>query len=74
MGVADRVFPNLLFLVWFVLTLYVKSTTIERSMYIVHMDKSFMPKPFTSHHNWYTSIIDSPTFDANISLPFLLYT
>ncbi|XP_057507209.1 subtilisin-like protease SBT3 [Actinidia eriantha] len=31
----------------------------ERSTYIVHMDKSLMPKPFTGPHHWYSSAIDS---------------
>ncbi|XP_052200677.1 subtilisin-like protease SBT3 [Diospyros lotus] len=35
------------------------STPTKRSIYIVHMDKSLMPKPFSSHLHWYSSIIDS---------------
>ncbi|XP_073276953.1 subtilisin-like protease SBT3 [Primulina huaijiensis] len=31
----------------------------ERSSYVVHTDKSFMPKTFTSHNHWYTSMVDS---------------
>ncbi|KAK8646613.1 hypothetical protein V6N13_120393 [Hibiscus sabdariffa] len=27
--------------------------------YIVHMDKTFMPKVFSSHHSWYSSVVDS---------------
>ncbi|KAF5956856.1 hypothetical protein HYC85_004081 [Camellia sinensis] len=37
----------------------VGSTSVERSTYIVHMDKSLMPKDFTSHHDWYYSTVDS---------------
>ncbi|XP_023754746.1 subtilisin-like protease SBT1.7 [Lactuca sativa] len=32
--------------------------------YIVHMDKSMMPSPFTSHHNWYTSVLSSLSDEA----------
>ncbi|KAG8390932.1 hypothetical protein BUALT_Bualt01G0135000 [Buddleja alternifolia] len=31
----------------------------ERSSYIVHMDKSFMPKAFSSHNHWYSFTINS---------------
>ncbi|KAL8030033.1 hypothetical protein ABFX02_14G261500 [Erythranthe guttata] len=31
----------------------------ERSTYIVHMDKSSMPKAFSSHHHWYSSMLKS---------------
>nr|AAO62352.1 subtilase [Casuarina glauca] len=52
--------PSLfLFLSWFLLTLPGSSASVEKSTYIVHMDKSHMPKAFTSHHSWYLSIIDS---------------
>lgn len=33
--------------------------TLQRSTYIIHMDKSLMPNVFTSHHHWYTSTVDS---------------
>ncbi|XP_047309700.1 subtilisin-like protease SBT3 [Impatiens glandulifera] len=33
----------------------------ERSLYILHMDLSLMPKPFTSNHHWYTSLTSSST-------------
>ncbi|KAK9129121.1 hypothetical protein Sjap_009608 [Stephania japonica] len=31
----------------------------ERRTYIIHMDKSWMPVPFTTHHHWYTSTLAS---------------
>jgi len=37
---------------------HASSTSMEKSTYIVHMDKSHMPKAFTSHHNWYSSIVN----------------
>ncbi|CAN4118332.1 unnamed protein product [Withania somnifera] len=33
-------------------------TSAKRFTYIVHLDKSFMPKIFASHHKWHSSIID----------------
>ena len=44
---------------WLLLSLHASSTSAERSTYIVHMDESFMPKAFASHHHWYTSTVDS---------------
>ncbi|KAL6146894.1 hypothetical protein ACLB2K_057570 [Fragaria x ananassa] len=44
------------------------------------MDKSLMPKSFTSHHHWYSSIVDSFKTDLHTSsdphrlTPSLLYT
>ncbi|KAK6256570.1 hypothetical protein QUC31_000029 [Theobroma cacao] len=38
-------------------TLHVHSVSVNT--YIVHMDKSFMPKIFASHHSWYSSTVDS---------------
>ncbi len=52
----------------------------KRSTYIVYMDSSLMPKAFTSHNYWYSSIIDSFK-SANLESPYrnpsspsLLYT
>ncbi|MCD7451697.1 hypothetical protein HAX54_013080 [Datura stramonium] len=36
----------------------------ERSTYIVHLDKSFMPTIFASHHNWHSSIINTTKIEA----------
>ncbi|GAB2222436.1 hypothetical protein Drorol1_Dr00013654 [Drosera rotundifolia] len=38
---------------------YANSSPGESSTYIVHMDKSYMPNVFTSHHHWYSSIVGS---------------
>uniref|UniRef100_A0A5B7BJU7 Putative subtilisin-like protease n=1 Tax=Davidia involucrata TaxID=16924 RepID=A0A5B7BJU7_DAVIN len=72
----------LIFLAWFLLDCNARSTTsVERSTYIVHMDKSHMPKAFASHHNWYSSTVDSiksagPTTSngGHHSTPKLVYT
>ncbi|KAM1802502.1 hypothetical protein TB2_033208 [Malus domestica] len=64
----------------FLLVLHVKVSFADRSTYIVHMDKSLMPKSYSSHGHWYSSIVDSfksenPTsFDGNKILPSILYT
>ncbi|KZV54568.1 hypothetical protein F511_01366 [Dorcoceras hygrometricum] len=41
---------------WFLLAPYVAT---QRSSYIIHMDKSYMPKAFSSHHHWYSRTLDS---------------
>ncbi|POO03003.1 Peptidase S8, subtilisin-related [Trema orientale] len=38
------------------------SSSTERSTYIVHTDKSIMPKAFPTHHHWYSSIVNSLKF------------
>ncbi|XP_051139093.1 subtilisin-like protease SBT3 [Andrographis paniculata] len=43
----------------------------ERSTYIVHMDKSFMPMAFSSHHHWYSSMLQSVNSQTS---PKLLYS
>ncbi|KAL3514473.1 hypothetical protein ACH5RR_027190 [Cinchona calisaya] len=52
---AKQIIPFLLISTSFVLNL----VSAERSTYIVHMDKSFMPKAFVSHQHWYTNTLDS---------------
>uniref|UniRef100_A0A164ZP64 Subtilisin-like protease fibronectin type-III domain-containing protein n=1 Tax=Daucus carota subsp. sativus TaxID=79200 RepID=A0A164ZP64_DAUCS len=46
----------------------------ERSSYIVHMDKSFMPKAFASHEHWYMSAIESVKSTSHAYGPTLIYT
>ncbi|XP_022894339.1 subtilisin-like protease SBT1.9 [Olea europaea var. sylvestris] len=59
---------------WFLLA------SAERSTYIVHMDKSLMPKAFSSHHYWYSSILQSiksvelTSLGAHNPSPKLVYT
>ncbi|KAM3288125.1 hypothetical protein P3S67_021555 [Capsicum chacoense] len=62
-----KVVPFFMFL-WFILCLSLfLGTSAERSTYIVHLDKSFMPKIFASHQNWHSSIIDTIKVDAPTS-------
>ncbi|XAR64045.1 Tripeptidyl-peptidase II [Bertholletia excelsa] len=37
----------------------IQPADVERSTFIVHMDKSLMPKVFVSHHHWYASAVNS---------------
>ncbi|KAL3634164.1 hypothetical protein CASFOL_021218 [Castilleja foliolosa] len=59
---------------------HVYYASAKRSTYIVHMDKSYMPKAFSSHHHWYSSILKSVTsvpqtsLDAGKPGPKLIYT
>ncbi|KAL0360862.1 UNVERIFIED_CONTAM: Subtilisin-like protease SBT3 [Sesamum radiatum] len=41
---------------WFLLAHHAST---QRSTYIVHMDKSYMPKAFASGHHWYSSVLGS---------------
>uniref|UniRef100_A0A7N0SXJ5 Subtilisin-like protease n=1 Tax=Kalanchoe fedtschenkoi TaxID=63787 RepID=A0A7N0SXJ5_KALFE len=45
----------------------VSISAADRSVYIVHMDKSLMPKAFASHHSWYESAVESlgPSLDQS---------
>ncbi|XP_051139010.1 subtilisin-like protease SBT3 [Andrographis paniculata] len=42
--------------------------------YIVHMDISSMPKPFSSHHNWYLSMLASISDDETAAASKHIYT
>ncbi|KAL7117038.1 hypothetical protein ACP275_03G046000 [Erythranthe tilingii] len=61
------------------LSWFLHHASSERSTYIIHMDKSFMPKAFSSHRYWYSSIlhsVQSPTLLAGGEelRPKLVYT
>ncbi|CAI9115795.1 OLC1v1016789C1 [Oldenlandia corymbosa var. corymbosa] len=65
-------------LLFFISCFVVNLACAERSTYIVHMDKSFMPTPFASHEEWYSNTIDSLKFtqpnSKQQSSPSLIYT
>ncbi|XP_060176888.1 subtilisin-like protease SBT3 [Lycium barbarum] len=72
--------PPLMFS-WFLLCLSLfLGTSAQRSTYIVHLDKSFMPKIFASHRNWHSSIVDTikvevpTTQNGHHPVPKLLYS
>ncbi|XP_059641321.1 subtilisin-like protease SBT3 [Cornus florida] len=71
---------HLIFLAWCLLAFQARSASVGRSTYIVHMDKSHMPKIFPSHHHWYSSTVDSiklashTTPNGHQSKPELVYT
>ncbi|CAK9135334.1 unnamed protein product [Ilex paraguariensis] len=79
MGIGEGV-PLLLSFAWLLLAFHAGSISAGRSTYIVHMDKTFMPKAFARHDLWYSSIVDSihqvgPTSsNSPHSKPEIVYT
>ncbi|PPD92423.1 hypothetical protein GOBAR_DD10667 [Gossypium barbadense] len=66
-------YQHSLFLTSLLFTLRIHAASVNT--YIVHMDKSFMPKVFASHHSWYSSIVDSLKSTNNPqSSPSLIYS
>ncbi|KAI5658612.1 hypothetical protein M9H77_27405 [Catharanthus roseus] len=49
----------LLVLVQFLVLFQARLVLSERKTYIVHMDKTLMPKAFVGHESWYSSTIDA---------------
>ncbi|KAL0323031.1 UNVERIFIED_CONTAM: Subtilisin-like protease SBT3 [Sesamum angustifolium] len=74
MGVA------VIILSWLLFDHHFRHVSAERSVYIVHMDKSSMPKAFSSHHYWYSSMLRSvksvpqASFNSLKPEPKLIYT
>ncbi|KAK4781420.1 hypothetical protein SAY86_015522 [Trapa natans] len=65
----------LFFSFFFLVSHEIEFTSADRSTYIVHMDKSFMPKAFSSHHGWYSSMVGSSmAASAQTDDPSLLYS
>ncbi|CDP16846.1 unnamed protein product [Coffea canephora] len=44
---------------WLLFTDHARATLLERSIYIIHIDNSLMPKAFATHHYWYLTTVDS---------------
>ena len=77
MRLHDRVFiPYLFFLVWGFFLFNPKLSSAQRVTYIVHMDNSFMPKPFITQQEWYFSVVNSlkPANQTLSDTPMVLYT
>ncbi|KAF3639591.1 hypothetical protein FXO37_23897 [Capsicum annuum] len=72
-------YSHLIFFSW-VLSAHLFSAIAQRSTYIVHLDKSFMPTVFADHHHWPSSTIDSikavvpSSVDRFHSAPKLVYS
>lgn len=80
MGLNDRVLiiPYLFCLACVFFIFNPRLASAQRLTYIVHMDNSFMPKPFITQQEWYFSIVNSlkpanQTF-SDTTTPLLLYT
>ncbi|KAL8523205.1 hypothetical protein ACS0TY_013249 [Phlomoides rotata] len=65
----------------FSLFLLIHHVSSQRSTYIIHMDKSSMPKAFSSCHHWYSTTLNSikvtsksSSDDQHLPLPKLVHT
>ncbi|XP_047976184.1 subtilisin-like protease SBT3 [Salvia hispanica] len=65
--------PSTISLIIFSFLVWGNDASSKRSTYIIHMDKFSMPKAFSSHHFWYSSILAKSTARASPE-PKLIYT
>ncbi|XP_047945871.1 subtilisin-like protease SBT3 [Salvia hispanica] len=54
-------FPLSFCLILFSFLLWTNHASSKKSTYIIHMDKPSMPKAFSTHHYWYSSLLKSAT-------------
>ncbi|XP_047952256.1 subtilisin-like protease SBT3 [Salvia hispanica] len=54
-------FPFSVSLILFSCLVWSNHASSKRSTYIIHMDKPSMPKAFSTHHYWYSSLLKSAT-------------
>ncbi|XP_038988613.1 subtilisin-like protease SBT3 [Phoenix dactylifera] len=52
-----------------ILTSHMIPTSAEVATYIVHMDLSAMPRAFSGHHSWYTSVVAAATATSDSISP-----
>ncbi|KAK6946114.1 Subtilisin-like protease, fibronectin type-III domain [Dillenia turbinata] len=66
--------PHKLFFVLLLISIGMSdSVAADQATYIIHMDKSLMPAPFSSHHDWYMSMLSSLS-SQDAESPTHLYT
>ncbi|MCD7470284.1 hypothetical protein HAX54_010013 [Datura stramonium] len=76
MGLVKGVPLLFLLFSWFLLA---NSASAKRTTYIIHMDKSFMPKAFANHEQWHSSILETvrlkdTTIESSSNPTRLLYS
>lgn len=71
----EHVLPHHILLFLFIFLAVAKSSSkqAEHGTYVIHMDRSAVPAPFSDHHSWYTSIPSSLSLLDGVQ-PVHLYT
>lgn len=71
----EYVIPHHILLFLFIVHAVAKlsSTEAEHGTYVIHMDRSAMPAPFSDHHSWYKSTLSSLSLLDGVQ-PVQLYT
>ncbi|KAG9135212.1 hypothetical protein Leryth_013489 [Lithospermum erythrorhizon] len=58
----------------FIIPQFFFSASSQHDLYIIHMDLSSIPKMFSTHHSWYTTILDSLDENSSSSNNKLIYS